>query len=269
MCAVLEVSRSGYYAWRRREESPRAAANRELLDQIRVVHDESRRTYGAPRVHAQLRREGRSCGRNRVARLMAKGGLRSRVRRRFRPQTTDSDHGFVVAENLLAKRPKGDAPGQIWVADITYIPTDEGWLYLASILDLYSRKVVGWSMKPHMRVELVLDALTMAVKAHRPAPGLVHHSDRGTQYACREYQRALRRHGMTPSMSRRANCYDNAFKESFFHSLKTELVYDEHYRTHEEGRASVFEWITIFYNRRRLHSSLGYKTPQEVEDGAA
>ncbi len=268
MCKLLEVSRSGYYAWLKREESSRARENRLLLAEIREIHKESRRTYGAPRVQAELRRRGRRVGKNRVARLMDENGLQSRVRRRFRPKTTDSNHKLPVAKNLLKDRSPTTALDEVWVADITYIRTDEGWLYLASVLDLHSRLVVGWSMKDTLRVELTLDALDMALKVRDPATGLIHHSDRGSQYAAKDYQKILDKHGLVASMSRKGNCYDNATKESFFHTLKTELVYHEHYRTREEARASVFEYIEAFYNRERLHSSLGYRSPVEFEAAA-
>lgn len=265
MCTLLEVSRSGFYAWDQREASPRAVESAQILEEIKTVHSESRSTYGSPRVHAELRRRGRRCGKKRVARLMAKGGLRSRVRRRFRPRTTDSKHSLPVHENLLAGDMKPTALDQIWVADITYVPTGEGWLYLASVLDLYSRKVVGWSMKATLRTELVLEALDMAFLARQPGKGLIHHSDRGSQYASGEYQKALKARGAVPSMSAKGYCYDNATKESFFHSLKTELVHDEEYETHEQAKASIFEWIEAFYNRTRIHSSLGYCSPAEFE----
>lgn len=271
MCKLLEVSRSGYYAWRRREEADRVRENRLLLAEIRTIHEKSRKTYGAPRVHAELKRRGRGVGKNRVARLMAEDGLRGCVRRRFRPKTTDSRHELPVAKNLLEGREPTTGLDQVWAADITYIPTDEGWLYLASILDVHSRRIVGWSMKDTLRVELTLDALDMALRARRPSPGLIHHSDRGSQYAAKAYRRALEKAGALPSMSGKGNCYDNATKESFFHSLKTELVHRVRYRTREEARASVFEWIEAFYNRQRLHSALGYQPPVEFEEalGAA
>lgn len=266
---LLGVSRSGFYAWDQREASPRAVESAKILEEIKAIHSESRGTYGSPRVHAVLRRQGRRCGKKRVAHLMVKGGLRSRVRRRFRPKTTDSKHSLPVHENLLAEGLTPTAPNQIWVSDITYVPTGEGWLYLASILDLYSRKVVGWSMKATLRTELVLGALDMAFLARQPGKGLIHHSDRGSQYASGEYQKALKARGAVPSMSAKGYCYDNATKESFFHSFKTELVHDEEYETHEQAKASIFEWIEVFYNRKRIHSSLGYRTPVEFESALA
>lgn len=267
MCRVLEVSRSGYYAWRQRQgtEGRRAEENRRLTERIRGIFAGSRETYGAPRIHAVLRREGKSCGQNRVARLMAAAGIRSRVRRKFRVKTTDSNHGLPIADNLLQGHFAADRPDQIWVADITYIPTDEGWLYLASILDVCSRMIVGWSIQPTLKTGLVLSALFMALGRRTPPAGLVHHSDRGSQYASKEYRDSLEDHGLLSSMSRKGNCYDNAMKESFFHTLKTELVHQRDYRSHEEARASVFEYIEVFYNRQRVHSSLGYLSPVEFE----
>jgi len=197
---------------------------------------------------------------------MRSAGIRSQVHRKFRVKTTDSNHKFPIAENLLGGDFHADYPNQIWVADITYIPTDEGWLYLASILDLCSRKVVGWSLQATLRTELVLAALEMALESRRPPAGLIHHSDRGSQYASGAYQEVLKEHGLVCSMSGKGNCYDNAVKESFFHTLKTELVYRCHYRTRDEARSSIFEYIEVFYNRRRLHSSLGYRTPVEFEE---
>lgn len=269
MCKLLEVSRSGYYAWLKREERPRARQNRRLLEEIRAIHKGSRRTYGAPRVHAELVTLGRRVGKNRVARLMAEHGIRARRRRRFKPKTTDSAHSLPVAKNLLLDYEGTTGLDQVWVADITYIPTDEGWLYLASILDLHSRRVVGWSMQDNMRAGLPLAALDMAFQGRDPAKGLIHHSDRGSQYASKAYSRALSARGAVASMSRKGNCYDNAVKESFFHTLKTELVHLTRYRTREEARASVFEWIEVFYNRKRLHSALGYRSPLAFEEQLA
>jgi len=268
MCRLLEVSRSGFYAWLRREEgeaSPRALENRRLTERIKAIHAKSRETYGSPRIHAELRKSGDECGKNRVARLMSQAGIRSKVRKKFRVKTTDSNHAYPIAPNLLRDHAAPVLPNEIWVADITYIPTAEGWLYLASILDLCSRKVVGWAMKDNMRVELTLEALEMALKRRRPGTGLLHHSDRGTQYAAGDYRDRLDEHGLVPSMSRKGNCYDNAAKESFFHTLKTELVHQTRYRTREEAKTSLFEYIEVFYNRQRLHSSLGYRSPEEFE----
>lgn len=264
LCRVLGVSRSGYYAWCRRPVSRRAQANRRLLVAIRVAHAASRGTYGSPRIHAELCAQGEPCGRHRVARLMRQHGIRAKQARRFRV-TTDSAHGRPVAPNLLARR--FDAPGinRRWVTDLTYIPTHEGWLYVAVVLDLYSRRVVGWAMQPRMSQELVLAALRMAVEQRRPPEGLVHHSDQGGQYAGPAYQAWLARHGIRPSMSRRGDCWDNAVAESFFKTLKTELVYHRTYRTRAEASADLFDYIERFYNRRRRHSYLGYRSPADYE----
>ena len=264
MCSVLEVSRSGFYAWHKRGESPRQRANRRLTGLIVEIHKKSRGTYGSPRIHVELRARDERCGKNRVARLMREAEIRSKVRRKFRV-TTDSSHSLPVAPNLLDQRFVATHPNEIWLADITYIPTDEGWLYLASILDLFSRAVVGWSMDSTLRTSLVLAALRMAIGRRMPGPGLIHHSDRGSQYASSEYQRLLNDHGILCSMSRKGNCYDNAVKESFFHTLKTELVHHERFRSRAAARASLFEYMEVFYNRERRHSSLGYLTPEEFE----
>ncbi len=265
MCKLLEVSRSGYYAWARRDESAQAKSDRWLLDRIRVIFAASRRTYGAPRVHAELVKDGICVGRKRVARLMADAGLRGRKKPRKKLVTTDSDHPEPIAPNLLLSADPPSEPNQQWAADITYLPTNEGYLYLATVIDLYSRKVVGWSMQDHMRVDLTLEALAMALKVREPSEGLIHHSDRGSQYSAEDYQELLREHGIRPSMSRKANCYDNATQESFYKTLKAELVYRRRYATRAEAKTSVFEFIEAFYNRYRLHSSLGYMSPEEFE----
>lgn len=267
MCKLLGVSRSGFYAWLERGESSRAKANRELLKEIREIHEESGETYGALRIHAELRR-GKPVGKNRVARLLAESGLRARAPRRFKVQTTDSKHNHPIAPNLLKEAAPTTRTNEVWVADITYIDTSEGWLYLASIMDLHSRKIVGWSMQDNMRTGLVLAALDMALESRDPSAGLIHHSDRGSQYASRAYRKALETRGLLASMSGKGNCYDNAAKESFFHSLKTELVYRTRFKTRREAKLRVFDWIEGFYNRRRLHSSLGYLSPLEFEEAA-
>ena len=265
MCRTLEVSRSGYYAWLGRDESDRAREDRRVTALIRNIFTESHGIYGAPRVHKTLQQRGQRCGRKRVARLMKNAGLRSKTRRRFRVKTTDANHDHPIAPDLLGQNFAFSAPNRAWVSDITYIPTDEGWLYLASTMDLCSRKIVGWSMGSTLHTSLVIDALNMAIDQRAPQPGLIHHSDRGVQYASADYRAVLDDHGIVASMSRTGNCYDNAAKESFFHSLKTELVHHHHYRTRDEARASVFAYIEIFYNRRRLHSTLGYQSPVEFE----
>lgn len=268
MCSILEVSRSGFYAWCTREESRRSREGRRLTALIHEEHERSRRTYGALRVHAALKRRGETCGLHRVERLMRAAGIRSRVRRRFRT-TTDSDHVHAVAPNLLGRQFTVSGPNQVWVSDITCIATDEGWLYLASTMDLFSRRIVGWAMSARQTADLVIDALEMAIGRRASPHGLLHHSDRGVQYAAHAFRGLLERHGITCSMSGRGNCYDNAVKESFFHTLKTELCEHEHYRTRDQARASVFDFIEVFYNRTRLHSTLGYLSPAEFEQRAA
>ncbi len=264
MCSTLKVSRGGFYVWLGRGESRRSKENRRLVVLIREEHERSRGTYGSPRMHAALKKRGETCSLNRVDRLMREAGIRSKVKRKFK-KTTDSKHAHPVAPNLLGQDFWVSAPNEVWVSDITYIWTDEGWLYLASTLDLYSRMVVGWSMSACMPSSLVEDALKMAIDRRSPPPGMIHHSDRGVQYAAGVFQGLLEQHGVVCSMSRKGNCYDNAVKESFFHTLKTELCDHEHYRTREEARASVFEYIEVFYNRERLHSTIGYLSPLEFE----
>jgi putative transposase len=268
MCSILEVSASGYYAWRARPESTRSQTDRALLESIRRVHAESRRRYGSPRVHAALQAEGHRVGRNRVARLMRRHGIRVRTKRRFRV-TTDSKHAFPLAPNLLDRQFTASGPNKVWLADITYIPTGEGWLYLAVVLDLFSRKVVGWAMRETLAQELTLAALRMAITSRRPGPGLLHHADRGSQYAAHDYRRLLAKHGMRCSMSRKGDCWDNAPMESFFGSLKTELEEDGPFPTRQAARSALFAFIEGFYNRQRLHSAIGYKAPAEMEQLAA
>jgi transposase InsO family protein len=262
MCEVLGVSRSGYYAWASRAESARAAADRTLAAEIRATHAASRGRYGSPRVHAELRAHGRQLGRKRVARLMRGMGLAGRRKRRFR-RTTDSRHAFPIAPNLLARDFTAKAPDRVWLADLTYLWTAEGWLYLAVVLDLYTRRVVGWAMADHLGHELALAALDMAIARQRPAPGLLHHADRGVQYAAHGYRARLLAHGMLCSMSRKGDCWDNAPMESFFATLKRELIDEADYQTRDQARADVFHYIEGFYNRRRLHSALGYLTPEQ------
>lgn len=265
MCQVLEVSKSGYYAWRERAPSNRAQQNERLAATITDVHTDSRGTYGSPRVHAELRAQGFAVGCNRVARIMRENGILGRRKPRFR-RTTDSDHTLPVAGNLLARQFAAGEPDTAWVADITYIWTQQGWLYLAVIIDLFSRRVVGWSMADHMRAELVLDALSAALGSRLPSEaGLLVHSDRGSQYASHAYQEALDANGITCSMSRRGNCWDNAVAESFFSTLKSELVHNVIFLTRDSARYAIAEWIEIFYNGKRRHSSLGYATPLEAE----
>lgn len=269
MCHVLRVSRSGYYAWRRRPASAQLQRREQLVVQIRQAHRQSRRRYGSPRIHAELRAQGTPCSRNTVAKLMRQDGLRSKMSRRFVVRTTDSRHAHPLAANRLNRQFQRSKPNEAWVADITYIATAEGWLYLAVVMDLYSRKIVGWAMSDSLAAELACGALEMALLHRRPGGPVLHHSDRGVQYACDEYQQLLARHGLTPSMSRRGNCYDNAAMESFFGTLKTELVHHETYATREAARQSLFEYIEVFYNRQRRHSALAYASPESYEQGAA
>ena len=264
MCSVLEVSRSGYYAWRDRPESERARKNEELLAKIKAAHKKSKKTYGSPRIHSQLLKDGVRCSRGRIARLMRANGIRAKQKRKF-VVTTDSKHDLPVIENVLNRQFDVDTPNTVWMADITYIPTDEGWLYLSAVMDLCSKGIAGWSMDDRMKTELVAKALTMAYDRRNPGVGLLHHSDRGSQYASEDYQNLLKGYGMRPSMSRKGNCWDNAPMESFFHTLKTELIHHRKYCTREEARRDIFEYIEVFYNRQRLHSSLGYKSPAEFE----
>lgn len=264
MCRVLGVAPGGYYGWRGRPVSLRAQRREALTDAIKAVHGEVKARYGSPRIHAELVARGETCCVNTVAKLMRRHGIAAKTKRKFRC-TTDSNHDRPVAENVVDRQFEPEAPNQVWTADITYVPTREGWLYLAAVEDLYSRQVVGWSMGERIDSRLVVDALEMAVSRRRPAAGLVAHSDRGSQYASEHYQRRLAGHGITCSMSRRGNCWDNAPMESFFASLKKELVHDEDYATREEARVSLFEFIEAFYNRVRRHSSLGYRSPVEYE----
>ena len=265
MCRVLGVSASGYYSWRSRAPSARAMANIGLLADVRRIQARHQGRYGSPRMHAALRAEGRICSRGRIERLMRRHRIRALAGRRFRPCTTDSRHYLPIAPNLLAQRFVAPAPNRIWLADITYIATGEGWLYLAAVLDLATRKIVGWAMRDNMRTELPLAALMMAAQRQRPAPGLIHHSDRGSQYAAGAYVDHLTAIGATPSMSRTGNCYDNAPMESCFHTLKVELVHQCRWATHAEARQALFGYIEGYYNRHRMHSALGYLTPEQAE----
>jgi putative transposase len=264
-CDVLGVSRSGYYAWRGRPTGPEAERRDRLTEQIRRVHQESRRTYGSPRVYRELVAQGVACCENTVAKLMRESELRSKAQRRFLAQTTDSRHAHPIAENRLDRQFQVDRPNAVWACDITYIPTAEGWLYLAVVLDLCSRRVIGWATADHLRAELASTALRRAFLDRQPAEGLLHHSDRGVQYASEEYRSLLAAHHVEASMSRTGNCYDNAVVESFFSTLKREHVHHEEYRTHAEARQSLFEYIEVFYNRRRRHSTLGYLSPTDFE----
>jgi putative transposase len=265
LCRAIGASVSGFYAWLRAIPAARdrAEAEAELRGRVGQIFA-ARRVYGAPRVHAELRREGRRHSRRRIARLMGEMGLRARQGRRRTPRTTDSRHDLPVAPNLLDRHFNTERPDSVWLADISYIPTGEGFLYLAAIKDMATRQIVGWSMADHLRAGLCVDALVMALQRCRPSPGLIHHSDRGVQYASGPYRDVLERHGITQSMSRRGNCLDNAPMESFFASLKTEHVHQARFRTREAAKAAVFDYIEVFYNRQRLHSALGYRTPAEA-----
>jgi putative transposase len=264
MCATLEVSPAGYYAWLVRPPSFQEQRREALLVLIQGIHAEAKQRYGSPRVHALLAAREEPCSVNTVAKIMRDNDIRAKSARKFRC-TTDSNHPLPVAPNVLGRQFDPQRPNESWVADITYIPTREGWLYLAVVEDLYSRKVVGWSMAATMESRLVVDALEMAVQRRLPGEGLVAHSDRGSQYASDHYQRLLGKHGIECSMSGVGQCWDNAPAESFFASLKKELTHHEDYQTRDEARASLFEYIEAFYNNQRLHSSLGYVTPAAYE----
>lgn len=265
VCDVLGVSRSGYYAWRTRLPGVRAQRRQELAVKIKALHQEHRRVYGSPRVHQALIAGGERVCRNTVAKVMAQHQIRGRIKKKYLPRTTDSTHGRPVFENRLNREFAAEAPNRKWAVDITYIATDEGWLYLAGVLDLCSRKIVGWSMADHMKAQLTNDALLMAIARRNPTAGLLHHSDRGVQYACDDYQKLLKDHGMHVSMSGKGDCYDNAMMESFWSTLKNELVNHERFATHEAAKQAIFEYIEVFYNRKRLHSSLGYQSPEAFE----
>jgi putative transposase len=264
LCDVLGVSRSGYYAWSRRPAPARAKSDAQLKAQIVAAHKQSRSTYGSPRVHAELRGKGVRVGRKRVERLMREEGIRARQKRRYR-RTTDSNHTHPIAPNVLDREFTAKAQNKAWVTDVTYIATDEGWLYLAAILDLFSRRVVGWATSATNDTTLALDALDRALRARRPTPGLVHHSDRGSPYASEDYRRALRRRGIVASMSRTGDCWDNAVAESFFATLKGELVDHERYPTRAAAHDSIGDYLERFYNPVRRHSYLGYVSPMEFE----
>ena len=267
-CRVREVSRSGYYAWRRRPESRAAKRRADLTERIRAIHQRPHHAnYGAPRVHRELVAQGCHCNRKTVEKLMCQAGIRARTCRRFRVMTTDSRHHLPIAPNRLARRFQPKARHQAWTMDITYIRTDEGWLYLALVEDLYSRKIVGWSMSQRIDSELVADALNMALAQERPGVGLLAHSDRGVQYASDRFQAILAQHGIVCSMSRKANCWDNAPTESLVATIKKELVHHEHYPTRDAARRSLFEYIEVFYNRQRRHSALDYQTPETIHRG--
>jgi transposase InsO family protein len=265
LCGLFEVSASGYYAWAGRKPGKRAVADRALVEQIQQVHTSSRRTYGSPRITKTLRKQGLKCGRKRVARLMKQKGLHGAQKARFRPRTTDSRHDLPISPNRLADLPAVERVNQVWVSDITYIPTLEGWMYLAAFMDLKSRKVKGWTLRDHMRTELVETAFRQAMYREGPVPGLIAHSDRGSQYASREFRQLLEQHRVLSSMSTKGNCYDNAAMESFWATLKSELGIKQPFRTKEEARLAIFDYIEVFYNRRRIHSAVGDLSPLDYE----
>jgi putative transposase len=265
-CAVLEVSRSGFYAWRGREPSQTELRREALTETIREVHQASRATYGSPRVHAELLARGERCNQKTVEKCMREADLRAKSHRKFRVSTTDSNHPHPIAPNIVNRDFAPSQRNETWTADITYIPTAEGWLYLAVVEDLFTRKIVGWAMADHMESRLVVDALEMAVQRELPGEGLVAHSDHGVQYASEHYQQLLNKHDITCSMSRKGNCWDNAPMESFFATLKKELVHHETYRSHAQARQSLFEYIEVFYNRVRRHSALGYVSPAQFAE---
>ena len=264
LCQTLGVGKSGFYTWLNRPVSPRSLENRRLLMEIKVVHKKSRKTYGSPRVHADLNETGHVCSKHRVARLMRENGIVSNHKKMFNV-TTNSNHSYPIAENLLQRQFDVSEPGQCWVSDITYIPTREGWLYLAVTLDLFHRKVIGWAMDRWIGKRLVIDALNMALKNGCLKSGLIHHSDRGVQYASNEFQSLLKANGIQCSMSRKGDCWDNAVAESFFHTLKVELIHGNFYNNRQEAKTAIFDYIEIFYNRQRRHSYLGYLSPVDYE----
>lgn len=264
MCRVLQVSTSGYYHWRKNILTGNKDKNEQLVEQIKKVHKQSHQTYGSPRIYIELKAKGYRCSLNRVARLMQVNNIKAKRKKKY-IITTDSKHNLPVANNVLNQEFTTVAPNEKWTTDITYIWTKQGWLYLAVVLDLFSRRIVGWSMQPILAKELVIAALQMALRMRQPACGLLHHSDRGSQYASNEYQQLLKKYGYQPSMSRKGNCYDNAAMESFFATLKKELVYHQSYQTYKEAKRDIFYYIEVWYNKKRRHSSLGYLSPEEYE----
>lgn len=272
-CEALEVSRSGFYAWKDRPEAQRAQENRKLTEKMREIHETSRGTYGAPRLVATLKAQGEKCSKTRVARLMGEAGISGAASKRYRLKTTDSKHDLPIAPRVFQVEEPATwptRPNEVWAGDLTYVATDEGWLYLTTQMDVFTRKIVGYAMTDHMRVEAMQEALRMAMLTQKPEIGqlLVSHSDRGCQYAADAYRAQLKELGITASMSRKGNCYDNAFAESFFHTLKVELVHRSRFKTRSEAQAAIFEYIEVWYNRQRIHSSLGYRSPVEYERAA-
>lgn len=262
MCNALSISASGFFSWRRGGQGAKRLTDTQLLTLIKALHAEIKGAYGWPRIWQELKARGIPAGKERIRKLMQAHGIRGRHKRRYKA-TTDSKHAFPVAPNLLNRQFRPDRPDQAWVTDITYVPTQEGWLYLAAVMDLHTRMIVGWSMDSRMTRDLVINALRMAWFRRKPKAGLLHHSDRGSQYASYDYQAVLKEYGMTVSMSRKGNCWDNAAMESFFNSLKNERVHHQRYGTREEAKRDIFDYIEGFYNRRRRHSTLGYVSPAE------
>ena len=264
MCTVLDVSRGRYYQWVKEPVGEREKANQDLVEKIRKIHEKSKQTYGSPRIIAELIKQGINCGHNRVVRLMRENGIKAKMKRRFK-NTTDSNHKYPIADNILNRDFTAAARDKKWVSDITYVWTMAGWLYLCTVIDLYSRKVVGWSMDDNMETSLVLNALDMACLNRNPEPGLIFHSDRGSQYASNEFRKEMKNKGFIQSMSRRGNCWDNAVAESFFHSIKTEELYFNKFYNKNEAKSCIFEYIELKYNRMRSHSYLGYLSPHQFE----
>jgi transposase InsO family protein len=263
LCRVLRIARTSYHRWLHRIPGKREQENQMLLDEIKTVHEKSRKTYGSPRITDKLREKGYTCSRPRVARLMRKHNIRAKTKRKFKV-TTQSNHKYPISPDLVNQNFSATAPNKLWTSDITYIRTRQGWLYLTVILDVFNRQIVGWSMSNGLKAnETTLPALRDAYSRKRPEPGLIFHSDRGVQYACHDFRRLLKKYKMTQSMSGKGNCYDNAITESFIKTLKTELIYFENYQTRKQAKSSIFEYIEIFYNKERKHSSLGNKTPDE------
>jgi transposase InsO family protein len=264
MCHVLEVSENGYYNWRKRGKSQRKQDDEQLTERIKDAYDDNRGVYGSPRIHAELKEQGIHCGRKRIARLMREKGI-SAGRKRQKARTTDSSHDSPIAPNLLSRDFTADAPNKKWLTDMTFIATREGWLYLAGVLDAYSRKLIGWAMGKEHDAELVKEALRMALIQRQPGAGLVHHSDRGSEYASKSYQGLLHQHNIQISMSRKGDCYDNAPMESFWGTLKEEGVGKVIFQSRKEAKTAIFDYIEVFYNRKRRHSSLGYLSPVDFE----
>ena len=267
-CRILEVSRSGYYDWLHRPISLRKNEDQRIWEKIKLHWEKSRKRYGSPRILEKLKSDGEIIGKHRVARIMRENGIQGIAKKKFKPQTTDSNHKLPVAERLFETENaevQVERPNQYWGGDITYIPTGEGWLYLAIVLDLFTRKIVGHSMQSSLHADIVINALDMGIKRQLPGQDLISHSDRGGQYASERYRNLLEENGIKASMSRKGNCYDNAFVESFFHTLKVELVHREKFKTREEAKRAIFEFIEVWYNRERIHSALDYKTPVEYE----